>query len=161
MVRYSIGLKKLIYRDTCWYSFHCVALPQALKIFATYCYIIQVLNETWRKGNTYLSNRQNRGWMLTVRLEMVSYKSEVGEFQSTHPHGVRPHNGVVNATDFKFQSTHPHGVRRTLQYFARKVAKFQSTHPHGVRHSERCYKMQLNLFQSTHPHGVRLKPCIE
>ena len=28
---------------------HCVALPQGLKIFATYCHIIQVLNEIWRQ----------------------------------------------------------------------------------------------------------------
>ena len=40
-------------------------------------------------------------------------RTQVIEFQSTHPHGVRrlPSFGIMNDTQV-FQSTHPHGVRR-------------------------------------------------
>jgi len=33
------------------------------------------------------------------------------QFQSTHPHGVRPDTLIQLVTNYKFQSTHPHGVR--------------------------------------------------
>ena len=100
------------------------------------------------------------------------------EFQSTHPHGVRP----LVSDNFRhlvvFQSTHPHGVR--LTHYVKKFiistvsihapargatadidlkhsgTEFQSTHPHGVRHGRIQRKMMREQFQSTHPHGVRL-----
>ena len=36
---------------------------------------------------------------------------QTGEFQSTHPHGVRPFGVRVSHWESRFQSTHPHGVR--------------------------------------------------
>ena len=55
------------------------------------------------------------------------------QFQSTHPHGVRP-NRPNNCPDIaKFQSTHPHGVRPCAPRTSTNGIRFQSTHPHGVR----------------------------
>ena len=99
-------------------------------------------------------------------------------FQSTHPHGVRPGETVLNQAQTGFQSTHPHGVRRHAPYGLRFHGLFQSTHPHGVRPRFATIKIRLNegfnprtrmgcdqgrrklhrgqiRFQSTHPHGVR------
>ena len=39
MIRNSIGFEKLIYLNACWYRLYFIALPQALKIFTTYCHI--------------------------------------------------------------------------------------------------------------------------
>ena len=36
----------------------------------------------------------------------------MAQFQSTHPHGVRPHTNSQLIMSGEFQSTHPHGVRR-------------------------------------------------
>ena len=55
------------------------------------------------------------------------------EFQSTHPHGVRPRVPSSTTCEVMFQSTHPHGVRHIRIINNRINAVFQSTHPHGVR----------------------------
>ena len=55
------------------------------------------------------------------------------EFQSTHPHGVRPLSKKKVNEKSIFQSTHPHGVRLPARQIGRCVVQFQSTHPHGVR----------------------------
>ena len=104
--------------------------------------------------------------------------NETEEFQSTHPHGVRPvridfpHavgsfnprtrmgcdfcSCIMSLMMFLFQSTHPHGVRPPNFEYVGGTLLFQSTHPHGVRLSIAfCMRLSL-LFQSTHPHGVRL-----
>ena len=46
----------------------------------------------------------------------VASKSPILQFQSTHPHGVRP---AATSGDYgcnEFQSTHPHGVRQVDAY---------------------------------------------
>ena len=99
------------------------------------------------------------------------------QFQSTHPHGVRPRIRVfririnrfnprtrmgcdtvrrINSISrSSFQSTHPHGVRPGATHDCNSPCKFQSTHPHGVRLPHRTSTYSEPLFQSTHPHGVR------
>ena len=79
------------------------------------------------------------------------------EFQSTHPHGVRPIIAGVTVENQLFQSTHPHGVRHIYYLFHHALKLFQSTHPHGVRRFFRGVRVSIFLFQSTHPHGVRLQ----
>ena len=57
----------------------------------------------------------------------------------------------------EFQSTHPHGVRPTSSHsIGWSLGMFQSTHPHGVRLIQQLLILQKQWFQSTHPHGVRL-----
>ncbi len=56
------------------------------------------------------------------------------QFQSTHPHGVRPYEPYGYHDWDWFQSTHPHGVRREIADKTHSDKEFQSTHPHGVRH---------------------------
>ena len=77
------------------------------------------------------------------------------EFQSTHPHGVRPCNASVKYQYDLFQSTHPHGVRPSNPEYSKRCFRFQSTHPHGVRQQLSVQLEFCSLFQSTHPHGVR------
>ena len=45
-------------------------------------------------------------------------------FQSTHPHGVRPHQIFFAAQYNGFQSTHPHGVRQDLPFHQAKGTGF-------------------------------------
>ena len=57
-----------------------------------------------------------------------------GEFQFTHPGGVRPRLRSSSLVPRRFQFTHPGGVRlRYCLYFAPLVSRFQFTHPGGVR----------------------------
>ena len=42
MIRNSIAFEKLIYRNACWYRLRFIALPQALKIFTTYCHTYNI-----------------------------------------------------------------------------------------------------------------------
>ena len=103
----------------------------------------------------------------------------VVQFQSTHPHGVRPLDGGV--FPITFVSIHAptwgatgmrHGSRMRCARFNPRTHmgcdmlpltfpltsdKFQSTHPHGVRLEEYRVIGSYTLFQSTHPHGVRRK----
>ncbi len=100
--------------------------------------------------------RTRMGCDWTVRLALVPRI----EFQSTHPHGVRPGSKRDGLCAVSFQSTHPHGVRPRLLQPGRlalaisihapvwgatpfgealiRVHQFQSTHPHGVRRNRRC-----------------------
>ena len=86
---------------------------------------------------------------------MNSQGSRGGMFQSTHPHGVRPHNSLGMVRFVMFQSTHPHGVRRTCMDMHLLVDCFNPRTRMG------CDRIPLPLqavhirFQSTHPHGVR------
>ena len=57
-----------------------------------------------------------------------------GEFQSTHPRGVRPFSTGSSIMPQKlFQSTHPRGVRPHYYQDTLLPLQFQSTHPRGVR----------------------------
>ena len=102
----------------------------------------------------------------------------VGEFQSTHPHGVRlvdapvigrlgcvsihaptwgatPHIAMMAVNNRV--SIHAPTWGATLITLRKPVSVmlFQSTHPHGVRLG-RSNNTDTNwMFQSTHPHGVR------
>src|SRR5699024_2841997 len=49
-------------------------------------------------------------WGATV--PTAAYAFVRGQFQSTHPHGVRPPFFPESPSASEFQSTHPHGVRR-------------------------------------------------
>ena len=77
------------------------------------------------------------------------------QFQSTHPHGVRPFGCLTEPWHSEFQSTHPHGVRRLRPSSLAERIWFQSTHPHGVRPWQHNNMVATSMFQSTHPHGVR------
>ena len=108
------------------------------------------------------------------------YKTVYGntQFQSTHPHGVRPsargspldrpaisihapawgatgvslHLGLVH-DDFNPRTRM--GCDSFRSHFTSRYSGFQSTHPHGVRLLGKLIQMTLQKFQSTHPHGVR------
>ena len=72
------------------------------------------------------------GWGATrLRLRTGSLP---GEFQSTHPGGVRLITLFsINQSIPLFQSTHPGGVRPMRIQISHITSKFQSTHPGGVR----------------------------
>jgi len=106
------------------------------------------------------------------------YYVDYTEFQSTHPHGVRPaaqeadivvfdvsiHAPAWGATQRGRYNLHEHNVSihapawgatqrlSSLLY----TCLFQSTHPHGVRRRTAPFLFTTLKFQSTHPHGVRL-----
>jgi len=103
-----------------------------------------------------------------------------GEFQSTHPHGVRlqldehgcikskisihaPAWGATDSADVIAGSTAisihapAWGATFALQNNFYAKPEFQSTHPHGVRHLKLEFYAFYCPFQSTHPHGVRRK----
>ena len=94
-----------------------------------------------------------------MRLSIVKFLAVKEEFQSTHPHGVRPKELYDYISSDMFQSTHPHGVRLKREIKHTLLRKFQSTHPHGVRLTVLLLSRWLKQFQSTHPHGVRLVNC--
>ena len=102
----------------------------------------------------------------------------LGQFQSTHPRGVRLGKKYHLLPAVEFQSTHPRGVRLPLGVYGFVWSRFQSTHPRGVRpgasglrHTYRrgfnprtrvgcdarppMRKPNRTRFQSTHPRGVR------
>ena len=105
-------------------------------------------------------------------------KQRKREFQSTHPHGVRP-NRVIDRFNIKvvsihaptwgatiatldeipfgsvFQSTHPHGVRLLRVFLLLPRLWFESRRPGEVRLGVSFGTIGFLLFQSTHPHGVR------
>ena len=73
-------------------------------------------------------------------------------FQSTHPHGVRPHI-PKQCADFSDVSIHAPAWGATYTIIIN--IRFLSTHPHGVRLFIMSKNSLFTLFQSTHPHGVR------
>ena len=98
------------------------------------------------------------------------------KFQSTHPHGVRPHRAIRYGLGRRVSIHAPTRGATSLNFFIFQLVLFQSTHPHGVRlglfhgrllllgfnprtHTgcdlKRCTKKASCQFQSTHPHGVR------
>ena len=83
-------------------------------------------------------------------------KNDAGEFQSTHPRGVRHIAKVLLISVIAFQSTHPRGVRQPITIWLSVRVRFQSTHPRGVRRSMSGTLSYSSQFQSTHPRGVRL-----
>ena len=77
------------------------------------------------------------------------------EFQSTHPHGVRPAAGLSRAETATVSIHAPTRGATKQSTRIKKSKKFQSTHPHGVRHKISMRILKNFVFQSTHPHGVR------
>ena len=76
-------------------------------------------------------------------------------FQSTHPHGVRLGNAVLDVDKLEFQSTHPHGVRPSpLRLIIRLLTVSIHAPARGATPS-RGLASPSAQFQSTHPHGVR------
>ena len=81
---------------------------------------------------------------------------EVFEFQSTHPHGVRPMRTTIQTMRIRFQSTHPHGVRLNPDQQHRNTRICFNPRTHTGCDTQGCTNaMPPFLFQSTHPHGVR------
>ena len=99
-------------------------------------------------------------------------------FQSTHPRGVRPIGGWLNATSGQISIHAPTWGATEKSVSCGPNRKFQSTHPRGVRHGgeaevARYDRISIHaptwgatlcqhrfvflniLFQSTHPRGVR------
>mgnify|MGYP006975374923 CR=1 FL=1 len=80
----------------------------------------------------------------------------LGQFQSTHPRGVRPPPAIPRKAPNKtFQSTHPRGVRPQIS------ANMNPDHGFNPRTREGCdvlvgsWLKDAVRFQSTHPRGVR------
>ena len=110
-------------------------------------------------------------------LSAQAFKAQ-GEFQSTHPSGVRPYSSRRRNPPSVFQSTHPSGVRHVLssrQYTARVISihapqwgatpaggwagrsgrYFNPRTPVGCDSFSSLPHAQSRVFQSTHPSGVR------
>ena len=78
-----------------------------------------------------------------------------GQFQSTHPHGVRQTVVRFYFNQPKFQSTHPHGVRLPIICVSRGNTRVSIHAPAWGATTELDYLLIFCQFQSTHPHGVR------
>ncbi len=109
-----------------------------------------------------------------------NHNSRFGMFQSTHPHGVRPLTGYLDAIYVWFQSTHPHGVRHWKVQIQGLLSRFNPRTRTGcdgvlwgqvvvstvsIHAPARGATLSsadddwTAMFQSTHPHGVR--PILE
>ena len=100
------------------------------------------------------------------------------KFQSTHPHGVRPAQYLLQSTQGPFQSTHPHGVRLLAPGIwsiiihisihaptwgattgkGNKASSWKDFNPRTHMGCDTRSTAELDSqaqFQSTHPHGVR------
>ena len=110
---------------------------------------------------------------------LICINSNILQFQSTHPHGVRPFGlllyrqktavsihapargatkDVYNALEWRpeFQSTHPHGVRRcSVGIFRCSSSCFNPRTRTGCDVLTMYTLLRSPKFQSTHPHGVR------
>ena len=100
------------------------------------------------------------------------------QFQSTHPHGVRPDMTLSYGDHTLFQSTHPHGVRLlhpsgnfVLDTVSIHAPTWGATDKYARINNDRAVSIHAptwgatriyilstcdDWFQSTHPHGVRL-----
>ena len=88
---------------------------------------------------------------------ILSFERIEWEFQSTHPHGVRPDVSRMRIEALEFQSTHPHGVRHIRHTHACTLPRISIHAPAwGATVSRYITKYITKSFQSTHPHGVRL-----
>ena len=112
----------------------------------------------------------------------ANYSNHVHEFQSTHPHGVRPrsdssmsrvcgfnprtHMGcdgrgtTQTRTMCSFNPRTHMGCDLPPPVYIKFSSRFQSTHPHGVRRTYKRGTLIVTKFQSTHPHGVRLSEIL-
>ena len=81
---------------------------------------------------------------------------EHGEFQSTHPSGVRrgSQGAVIQYWDISIHA--PQWGATTSSALLTSGEQFQSTHPSGVRLNPYGIRDVAVSFQSTHPSGVRL-----
>ena len=106
----------------------------------------------------------------------------MGQFQSTHPRGVRRHFFVPNRLSWNVSIHAPAwgatqqrgagrgggkrvsihapawGATRVMQLMDNPQFVFQSTHPRGVRPRPSWPDWATPKFQSTHPRGVRQAP---
>ena len=80
---------------------------------------------------------------------------EHGEFQSTHPSGVRrgSQGAVIQYWDISIHA--PQWGATTSSALLTSGEQFQSTHPSGVRRYSESTSIFHLRFQSTHPSGVR------
>ena len=80
---------------------------------------------------------------------------EHGEFQSTHPSGVRrgSQGAVIQYWDISIHA--PQWGATTSSALLTSGEQFQSTHPSGVRRYSESTSIFHLQFQSTHPSGVR------
>ena len=105
------------------------------------------------------------------------YRDSNQQFQSTHPHGVRPYTLYTKLPNRMFQSTHPHGVRPEPIIVFSVCTSFNPRTRMGCdqAHYDTMFLCVVSIhapawgatmcaymhqefegFQSTHPHGVRL-----
>ena len=117
-----------------------------------------------------------------MRPKIPSTENLPTQFQSTHPHGVRPKDLPHTEQDFMISIHAPAWGATILGGSLQYGLQFQSTHPHGVRLFVRRTRLALYadfnprtrmgcdgparrlkdgalIFQSTHPHGVRQELC--
>ena len=81
---------------------------------------------------------------------------QVGRFQSTHPHRMRPTASLMGVAFACFNPRTHIGCDRDLATICSPLTRFQSTHPHRMRPLARPFFSRYFLFQSTHPHRMRL-----
>ena len=67
MIWYSILFKEIPYGNSFLASLFRISLPERFNVFTTCCHNQYKLVR--RKGIQYISNHQNRGWMLTLPVE--------------------------------------------------------------------------------------------
>ena len=120
-------------------STHPCGVRQSLSLIVTYGISFnprtrvgcdEQLNASNKPTDTGFNPRTRVGCDYGGFLSIVS-----GEFQSTHPCGVRLNANQFIKLGFAFQSTHPCGVRQKSMLKQQRLKKFQSTHPCGVRHA--------------------------
>ena len=80
--------------------------------------------------------------------------SQLSQFQSTHPRGVRlKHNIMPRSEEISIHA--PTWGATVNEFSENRLWKFQSTHPRGVRQENPACGRNTLQFQSTHPRGVR------
>ena len=82
-------------------------------------------------------------------------RSSIGQFQSTHPLGVRPSGSISSTSVSEFQSTHPLGVRLWLAAVVSVAATVSIHAPTRGATPPLLLPWDISKFQSTHPLGVR------
>ena len=115
-------------------------------------------------GATYTEFRQ--GFHLYVSIHAPAWgatrnpsctSSRRSAFQSTHPRGVRPQNGIRWKVADAFQSTHPRGVRQGEG--ANLKIRNTGFNPRTRVGCDLTFRSVIqsprSMFQSTHPRGVR------
>ncbi len=78
------------------------------------------------------------------------------QFQSTHPHRMRPRIRALLLRILLFQSTHPHRMRRLVEVLEREARSNFNPRIHtGCDIVLAIDEVALVKFQSTHPHRMR------